>query len=65
MLSPRPRGQKLAEQREQYKEAGEVDGATALTILISSGNKGFLKDEVGQRYRKGQTIQILCQTDSS
>lgn len=31
VLSPRPRGQKLAEQREQYKEAGEVDGGTTLT----------------------------------
>lgn len=47
VLSPRPRGQKLAEQREQHKEAGEVDGGNTLTSLISSGKECFLKDEVG------------------
>lgn len=31
VLFPRPRGQKLAEQRQQYKEAGEVGGRTTLT----------------------------------
>lgn len=46
-LSPIPRGQKIAEQKEQYKEAGEVDEGTTLTSSISSGNEGFLKDEAG------------------
>lgn len=46
MLSPRPRGQKPAAQREQYEEAGEVDGATTFTSSVSSGNGGFLKGEV-------------------
>lgn len=46
-LPPRPRGQKIAEQREQYKEAGEVDEGTTLTRSVSSGNEGFLRDEVG------------------